>query len=343
MKRLNTIFISILVLCIICVSALVPSQAAATEKNIMWKMQAYFASAGKDPTPMAVVRFAERVKERSGGRLAIHVYWAGELGIKPADYLKAVKNRAIQLAVTFDGYYSNEIEATSIGNLLWAGANYSDARRLAKEVLLNAYNKSLERYGASVLWMQPTTTNSSFWAKPVDDYFQLKGRKMRVYSPECAEYFEKLGGIGVFIPWGEVYPSLEKGVVDGWFSGVTHLGPRSLYEVTKYWTNDFFMSGYYLWIMNREAFAELPPDLQKIVKEEADGVVEEFWKDVNRLEKENWELAREKGMREIKLPPGSDQRIREIFQKQLIPKWREKYSPEGKALLSESMKVMGWQ
>lgn len=306
-------------------------------------MQACWGSRDKDPASLAVVRFAERVKERSGGRLVIHVYWAGELGIKPADYLKAVRNRAIEVAATFDGYYSGDIEAMFIGNFPWVGSDFDDFQRLGKELLHTAHDKSLEKYRATLLWMQTTVSVNSFWAKPVDDYFDLGGAKIRVYSAELAYYFAKLGGVGVFIPWGEVYPSMKKGVVDGWYRAVTHLGPRSLYEVTKYWTTDYLTHGYYLWVMNREAFADLPADLQKIVNKEPAGVVDQYWKDVHQLMKKNWDLAPEKGMKVIKLPPGSDKRRREIVEKQLLPKWREKYSPEVRALLSKALKIMGWQ
>ena len=116
-----------------------------------------------------------------------------------------------------------------------------------------------------MLWAQPMPMVYPFGKKPIDDFFNMKGFKMRVYSAEFAEFYTMLGGTGVFIPWEEVYTSLDKGVVDGYTSDIVKLDSLKLYEVIKYHYDMFMETNGCIWVMNQASFNALPKDLQTIL------------------------------------------------------------------------------
>ena len=84
----------------------------------------------------------------------------------------------------------------------------------------------------------------------------LSGRKIRG-TPSYNNVVSMLGGSSVVLPPGEVYSSLEKGMVDGaaWpAAGV--LGMR-WYEVAKYMLRPGFGLSTYLFLMNLDTWNKL--------------------------------------------------------------------------------------
>src|SRR5688572_14666177 len=53
--------------------------------------------------------FADRVNERSNGRLKITVYNGGALGIKQGDHLQALKSGSVHMAVLYPGYLARDV------------------------------------------------------------------------------------------------------------------------------------------------------------------------------------------------------------------------------------------
>ena len=68
---------------------------------------------------------------------------------------------------------------------------------------------------------------------------------------------------------GDVYQSLERGILDGYIFEFTGLEAFRLPEVTNHYTEVRFYAGAFVIGMNQESFDALPPDLQQIIEEES--------------------------------------------------------------------------
>jgi TRAP-type mannitol/chloroaromatic compound transport system substrate-binding protein len=108
---------------------------------------------------------------------------------------------------------------------------------------------------------------AGWFNKEINSVEDLKGLKMRI--PGLAgEVFAAVGGLPVRIPGGELYTSLQTGVIDA----VEWVGPYNdlalgLHEVAKY----YYYPGWHEpgamleFIVNKQSFDALPADLQAIV------------------------------------------------------------------------------
>jgi C4-dicarboxylate-binding protein DctP len=96
-----------------------------------------------------------------------------------------------------------------------------------------------------------------------DDF---KGVKFRIMSSDVLEaQMDGLGGIGLKLPFSEVYNALEQGVVDGQENTASNIYTKKFHEVQKYMT--FSNHGYlgYAVIMNQKFWDKLPADVQETI------------------------------------------------------------------------------
>ncbi|MDP2160784.1 MAG: TRAP transporter substrate-binding protein [Flavobacterium sp.] len=76
-------------------------------------------------------------------------------------------------------------------------------------------------------------------SKPIDSPSDLKGMKIRVMeSPTAIEMIKSFGGSPTPISWGELYTSLQQGVVDGAENNPPSFYLSRHYEVCKYYSID---------------------------------------------------------------------------------------------------------
>jgi len=339
MKKL-VLFVGLVFVLMIIGSTRAFSQAV---QPILWKMQTYQASPNPDPPVNAMKRFIALVNQRSNGSLVIHPYYDGELGIKPVDYLKAVRSGAIEIALTYDGYYSGEIPACGLSQFLWVGASHEKMKSLGNDVIAPAFDRALKaRYNSFLLWFNHTGAANTFFKDKIDNYFDLKGKKVRVFSKATADYFGMLNASGVTIPFSDLYMSLQKGVVDGWYSTRTYMTPLKLYEVTNYYVNDEVIVGYYSWVVNQDAFNKLPANLQGIVKQAAADTVSEFDADNEAFYKTNTDLMEKSGMKRITLSDADLTKLRGMIVSKLHPKWKGALDAETRKLFEDTAKMLGF-
>jgi len=120
----------------------------------------------------------------------------------------------------------------------------------------------------NIRFLTRTETNQTFHfglKQPIESPESFKGKRMRVAS--LYNYFmEALGAVPVTIGHTEVYPALERGVVDGYgfpFSDVTDL---SLYEVCGYFADHtVYEAGNLIAILNLDKWNSIPKHLQDLM------------------------------------------------------------------------------
>ena len=107
---------------------------------------------------------------------------------------------------------------------------------------------------------------TSFEVNGPDD---LAGKKMRLLGDE-AEIFGQLDVAAVATPSPEIYEAMQRGVIDGFqHSSLAVDMPMGFQEVVDY----AYVSSVrqptdtYIWIVNKDSWAELPDDLKKLVTE----------------------------------------------------------------------------
>lgn len=253
------------------------------------------------------LKFAELVKERTGGAVNVQIFPNSQLG-NEKDLIEQVKNGVIEMSMpsagmlaVFDGWQPLGVFGMPY---IFAGDTEEDqlpvflglARGpMLKEIAENAAKKSGMRSLDMGWWygLRHLTTKSKQVTK-VDD---LKGMKIRTPdAPVQKLAMTALGAAVTPMAFAELYTALQLGVVDGQENPLNTSYVNKFYEVQKYLTLTGHMTQHQVLIVNDKWFQGLSPQLQDILIKSA---VEagDYQNDLQiKANKQNLEDLKAKGM-----------------------------------------------
>ena len=216
----------------------------------------------------AAENFSRYVNEMSGGRLTVHVYGAGEI-VPPFEVFDAVSQGVADAGHGASYYWKGKIPASVFFTTIPFGMNaqemngwfhYGGGLELWRE-LYEPFNIIPFSGGSTGVQM------AGWFNREINSIDDLNGLKMRI--PGLAgDVFVEAGGTAVRIPGGELYTSLQTGVIDAteWVGPYNDLA-LGLHEVAKY----YYYPGWHEpgsmleLIVNADSYAALPADMQAIV------------------------------------------------------------------------------
>src|SRR5947207_8701136 len=166
-----------------------------------------------------------------------------------------------------------------------------------------------------------------FWnnRKPITTPADLKGLKMRVQQGRVfADTVNGLGASAVPMPWGEVVPAAQQGVIDGADLPIYNINALKVYEVSKYVSMTYHNYGPTVLVMNLEIWKTLTPEQQKLFTEvgrEAQKKVRELTESVDNLGKAK-EILEAKGM---KVNAADVASFRKLAEDKIWPSYKQQY------------------
>ena len=266
--------------------------------------------------PGSATDLAKRVEAMSGGRLKIQVYGAGEL---------------IPALEGFDAVRAGTVEMNHANSYFWTGKTFAAQYFCAVPFGLNfqGVNGWLYDGGGQQLWNEVyapfgmvampcgnTGVQMTGWfKKEIKTVADLKGLKMRI--PGLAGRVYAALGVDVkLLPGGEIFPALERGVIDAAeFVGPFQDRKLGLHKAAKY----YYTTGWHETatvselLINKAAWDKLPKDLQAVVENAAAAcnVISEAW--CQRTNAEAMEdLIKTQGVIARPLPDEVVKRLREV-------------------------------
>ena len=292
--------------------------------------------------PDVIRDFSKAVKERTKGKLIVNLYYGGELGIAPRDYLSALKRGAIQAAHASTAYYAREIEGCAISAMPMVAIGSYDETVKLHQGLRTFINDQLEKkYNVRILWMIPWEFVQPLTKKKIESFSNLGGMKLRVSGVLTGELIKASNGVPVTMPLSEVYTSLSKGVIDGAICSIPGLQNASLHEVVKYVYNFYYHSAASIYLVSVDAFNTLPKEVQNIVVEEANRVEAKGTEEASRGMKEGIAFAKSKPHLEVVDPdPKEVEAVRKIV-KPLWDNWYRSATPKGQETFTKALARTG--
>ena len=211
------------------------------------------------------IAWAEEIEKRSGGRIRITVHPGGSL-TKADQCWQGVLNGISDIGMSCLAYTPGRFPLLEAIDLPLGWPDGLTATRAAT-ALAAKYNPE-ETAGAKLLYVHAHGPGVLATKKPVSGLADLKGMKIRA-TGFCSKIAESLGGSPVSMPQGETYEALQKGVVDATFCPVETLKGWKQGEVIQNLT-DSRCIGYttaFFVVMNKEKWAALPPEAQRVIEE----------------------------------------------------------------------------
>ena len=240
----------------------------ATGEHYQWKMittwPKNFPGLG-----FAAENFSRAVEEMSNGRLTVHVYGAGEI-VPALEVFDAVSQGVVDAGHGASYYWKGKVPASVFFTSVPFGLNAQEMNGwLHYGGGLELWQEAYAPYNLVPMAGGSTGVQMAGWFnKEINSIADLKGLKMRI--PGLAgEVFAAAGGTAVTIPGGELYTSMQTGVIDA-LEWVGPYNDKSLgfHEVAKY----YYYPGWHEpgsileFIVNKDSLEALPTDLQAIVK-----------------------------------------------------------------------------
>jgi tripartite ATP-independent transporter DctP family solute receptor len=167
-----------------------------------------------------------------------------------------------------------------------------------------------------------------FWnnKRPIVEPRDLRGMKIRVQQGKVfVDTINGLGASAVAMPWGEVIPAAQQGVIDGADLPVVNILALKAYEVAKYASMTSHNYGPSVNVINLEVWNGLAKDQQALlldVSREAQRKCRELTESVDNLAKAK-ELLEAKGMQ---VNPANVDAFRKLAQEKIWPAYQKQYS-----------------
>ena len=277
-----------------------------------------------------VKRFVEDVKRGTDGKLDITVHANGTL-IKHPDILRAVSTGQVNIAEFLLGQFGNEDPVFAADNLPFVAAGWDNAWKFyqAQKPVLE---KKLQGRGLKLLYAvawpgQGLYTKTAL--KSVDD---LKGTKMRTYSPQTARLAELLGSSPTVIQVPEVPQAFATGTISAMItSSATGTSTKAWEFVKNYYTTNAFHPKNVI-VVNERAFRQLPDSIKNVIVSAAGDAEQRGWEFAKQREQSaNKELATN-GMAVLE----PDAAMKAAFRKVgdvMVAEWEKTAGPDGQAII----------
>ncbi|TLP77059.1 TRAP transporter substrate-binding protein [Maribacter sp. ACAM166] len=223
----------------------------------------------------AMVKMGEDLLKRSGGKLKLEIYPSQQLGTE-RECLELLQIGSLDMTKVSVGVLENFAPKIKVLGLPYL---FRD-RQHSFDVLDGPIGQMLlnegEKYWLKGLGYYDAGSRSFYTMnKPIEKPSDLEGEKIRVMESVTAVNMVKaLGGSPTPISWGELYTSLQQGVVDGAENNPPSFYLSRHYEVCKYYSldehtvlPDVLLIGTYVWDkLNAEEQQWLSDSVKESVK-----------------------------------------------------------------------------
>ena len=223
------------------------------------------------PVHKAMVFMGEKLAEKSGGTMRLDIYPSGQLGAE-RDLIELLQIGSLAMTKVATAPLEGFVPDMRVFGVPYI---FRDDEHRWK-VLNGEIGQRLLLAGTqfNIRGMCYYDSGSrSFYTKnkPIRSPADLKGQKIRVMKSRTAmKMVESLGGSPTPIPWGELYTSLQQGVVDGAENNPPTFYFSRHYEVCKYYSLDEHTTGPDILIMSTVVWKNLTTQQQQWVQEAID-------------------------------------------------------------------------
>ncbi len=286
---------------------------AASGEDVPEYVLTYAENQAEDyPTTQGALRFAELVEERTEGRILIDVQWGGKLGDE-----KSVIDQLQFGGIDFTRASISPLASyVPLLNVLQMPFLYRDDEHMWSVLHSEIGDTCMAAFEGSNLvplsWYDAGARNFYNSRYPIRTLEDMKGLKIRVQESDMMIGMVRLlGADGVAIPYGDVYSSLETGVIDGAENNWPSYESTGHAKVAGYYTVDEHTRVPELQLCSQITWEKLSPEDRQIIRECAAESAEyerELWQEREKLSRERLEAE---GCESYYLPQEERDRFRE--------------------------------
>jgi len=214
--------------------------------------------------------FAEQVKEKTNGTVNIQIIPNGTLGSE-SDMISQIQAGALDMAkvsASTLGNFSEKYNAFSVPYVFDDQAHYYTY--MDSDSAQAVFESTDDQGFRGLTWLDSGARSFYTKATAIRTPADLKGLKIRVQDMKSqTDMMNYLGGIPVAMSYGDVYTSLQTGIIDGTENNETALTTGKHGEVCKVYSVDQHAMIPDVLIMSEKVWKQISPEDQEIILEAA--------------------------------------------------------------------------
>lgn len=245
------------------------TSASATSENPMVLTLAHGLSE-THTVHIAMEEFAEKVEERTNGRIQVKIFPNGQLGSENEAMEQLMAGVIAMTKVSAPGLATYN-EAYHAFGLPYIFDDTEDFYHIMDSDQMHDFFLSSEKDGFVTLTYY-TSGARSFYTKDkaIRKPEDLKGLKIRVQDMKSqTDMMKALGGIPVAMSYGDVYTSLQTGIIDGTENNETALTTGKHGEICKVYSTDQHAMIPDVMVMSAKVWADISLEDQLIILQAA--------------------------------------------------------------------------
>ena len=252
-----------------CASSGAATSAQATAENPMVLTLAHGLSESHT-VHIAMMEFAQKVEERTNGRIQVKIFPNGQLGSETENMEQLMAGVIAMTKVSAPGLATYN-EAYHTFGLPYLFDDTEDFYHKMDSQQMRAFFLSTADDGFVTLTYY-TSGARSFYTKDraIRTPEDLHGLKIRVQDMQSqTDMLEALGGIPVAMSYGDVYTSLQTGIIDGTENNETALTTGKHGEICKVFSKDEHAMIPDVMVMSAQIWNNISSEDQQIILEAA--------------------------------------------------------------------------
>jgi TRAP-type transport system periplasmic protein len=277
-----------------------------------------------------VKAFAEDVKKLSNGALEITVHSNQSL-IKHPDTLRAVSTGQVSVAEFLLGQFANEDPVFAADNVPFVAAGY-DAAWKFYQAQKPTLEKKLQGRGLKLLYAVAWPGQGLYTRDPLKSAADLKGQKMRTYSPLTSRLAELLGATGVQVQVSDVPQMFATGAMSAMVTSSATGTSTKAWEFVKNYTKTNAWNPKNVVAVNERSFGRLPRPQQDALVKAAAAAEPRGWEMSKAREKEGDETLAKNGVTVSDANPQLKSALAKIGE-QMASEWEKSAGADGQAIL----------
>lgn len=241
-----------------------------------------FETPRTDSQFLAAAKFAELVRERTGGAVNVKLYPDSVLGSGSA-MLAAVRSGDLDMYLGGSGYFANFAQRLNLVDIPFLFRDYSHVDAVLTGPVGDAMLGELEAFDLKGLaFFENGFRCLSNNIRPVRSAGDASGLKIRTLdNPMHLETWRRLGAVVMPMPLSNLYVALESRTVDGQEHPLGVVFSARLYEVQRYISMTNHVYSPLILAMNEQRHARFPEAVRAALRQSAREAAD-FQKQYNR-------------------------------------------------------------
>ncbi len=223
-----------------------------------------------DPATSAKVAYYEdlaaQTLEATNGGVKITVYPGGTL-VAATDVAEGVLTGAADMGWLYTAFFPGQFPLTEAISLPMILQDSIQGTKVFQGMYAQNTDLQEELSAYKVLGLYCNPMAYIYTTEPVNTMADLKGLTLRCPAGVATDMITAWGGTPILMGPGDVYQSIEKGVINGFTFEWTGTGSFNLSEVIDYVTEVPIYVGEFITAMNWDSYNALPADYQAAIDE----------------------------------------------------------------------------